>query len=246
MTSSFLRFTIEGAPFQLFSASHMMALLMLVCSAVLLFRYREAMRGTRSNRLIRYSLVGILLLTEVAFQLWNLMAGTWSAAEVLPLQLCSVSLLLSIWMLVTKSYRLFEVTYFWGLGGAGQAMLTPELFYPFPHFRFFHFFIAHSAIILACLHMVWVEQYQLTARSVVRAIVLLNGLLVVALLVNEMTGGNYLFVARKPGNPSLIDYLGPYPWYILSLEGVALLLFLLLYFPFRTKGRTSSTSADLT
>jgi uncharacterized membrane protein YwaF len=46
------------------------------------------------------------------------------------------------------------------------------------------------------------------------------------------TGGNYMFLARKPDTPSLLDYLGTYPWYLLSLDGVAVVFFLLLYLPF--------------
>jgi hypothetical integral membrane protein (TIGR02206 family) len=184
-------------------------------------------------------------MSEAAFQLWYVLTNNWSAAEVLPLQLCSVSLLAAILMLLARSYRIYEITYFWGVGGAGQAMLTPELFYPFPHFRFFHFFVAHMAIILACLHMTWVEQYKPSVRSLWKAFGMLNVLLVIALIVNHITGGNYLFVSYKPSNPSLLDYLGPFPWYIVSLEAVALLLFYVLYLPF-SKRKAASLSVEQT
>lgn len=83
--------------------------------------------------------------------------------------------------------------------------------------------------------MTWVEGCRPTFRSVLKTMGFLNALLVVALVANAWTGGNYLFVSRKPDNPSLIDFLGPYPWYILSLEGVAVALFSLLYVPFWRK-----------
>ncbi|WP_246009538.1 TIGR02206 family membrane protein [Brevibacillus fluminis] len=246
MNSPFLQAIIEGQPFQLFSLSHICVLLLLLLAIALLYIFRNDLRLGRSNLVCRYGLVVLLLMTEIAYQLWHLGVGTWTVTEVLPLQLCSVSLLLSCVMLVSRSYRLFEVTYFWGIGGAGQAMLTPELFYPFPHFRFFHFFLAHGAIILACLHMVWVEGYRPTFRSIGKALLWLNALLLVALLVNQGTGGNYLFAAHKPENPSLIDYLGPYPWYLLSLEGVAFLLFYVLFLPFRGKQKAMAPSSELT
>lgn len=43
---------------------------------------------------------------------------------------------------------------------------------------------------------------------------------------------NYLFICHKPPTPSLIDALGPWPWYVLSLEGVGLAFFVIYYLPF--------------
>lgn len=245
MNSPYLSFMISGEPFQLFSNSHLLVLGLLVGFIVLLYFYRGIIRDHPLNRYIRYGLAGILILTEIAFQFWHLATESWSATYMLPLQLCSVSLLLSVVMLLRKSYGLYEITFFWGLGGAAQAMITPELFYPFPHFRFFHFFIAHICIILACLYMTWVEQVRPTHRSVWKAMGFLNLLLPIALFANWLTGGNYLFVSQKPSNPSLIDYLGPYPWYIASLELAAIFLFYLLYLPFAWKKQSVSDAKEV-
>ncbi|MEJ8547959.1 TIGR02206 family membrane protein [Brevibacillus borstelensis] len=236
--SDFLSYTIHGEPFMLFSVSHLATLVLSGLSVLALYVLRNTLRKPFAEMGGRYCLAGLLLLTEATFQLWHVYTGSWSAAYTLPLQLCSISLLFCIAMLVRKSYRIYEFTYFLGLGGALQAMLTPELFYPFPHFRFFHFFLAHAAIILACLYMTWVAEFRPTIRSYWKALAVLNLLLPIVLIANRMTGGNYMFVSQKPANPSLLDYLGPYPWYILSLEGVAALLFFLLYLPFYAQTKT--------
>jgi uncharacterized membrane protein YwaF len=39
-------------------------------------------------------------------------------------------------------------------------------------------------------------------------------------LVNWAIGSNYMFIARKPDTPSLIDVLGPWPLYIIWLEPI--------------------------
>lgn len=246
MESPFFSYEITGETFQLFSSPHLIAIAVCLVVSVLIYLYRKSLQEPLTDRLLRYSLAGLLLFTEVFFQLWHLYTGYWSAAYTLPLQLCSVSLLFSIGMLMTNSFRLYEITFFIGVGGAAQAMITPELFYPFPHVRFFHFFIAHAAIIWACLYMTWVKRYRPTFASIWKTMGFLNGLLVIALIVNPLSGGNYLFVSHKPNNPSLIDYLGPYPWYILSLEGVALLMFLLLYLPFVVSNRSRRSKPSAT
>jgi hypothetical integral membrane protein (TIGR02206 family) len=51
-------------------------------------------------------------------------------------------------------------------------------------------------------------------------------------LVNWLIGSNYMFIAHPPETASLIDVLGPWPWYLLSLEGIAVVVFLLLYLPY--------------
>lgn len=43
---------------------------------------------------------------------------------------------------------------------------------------------------------------------------------------------NYMFLKHAPLGGSLIDLLGPWPWYILSLVGVALVLFVIAYLPY--------------
>lgn len=242
MPPSIFAYTFDGEPFRLFSPSHLLVLLLFAVLTAALFVYRKKWHSSsRLRNTLRHALAGTLLLTEISFQLWHLWTDSWSLAYSLPLQLCSVSLLLAVIMLFTKHHTLYEITFFAGIGGASLAMLTPELFYPFPHFRFFHFFLAHAAIIWACLFMTWVEGYRPSLRSVWKTMGFLNVLLLLALLVNDQTGGNYLFVSRKPENPTLLDYLGEYPWYILSLEGIALVVFLLLYLPTK-EGKQAETS----
>jgi hypothetical integral membrane protein (TIGR02206 family) len=52
---------------------------------------------------------------------------------------------------------------------------------------------------------------------------------------NRAIGSNYLFIAHKPLTPTLIDALPAWPWYILYLELIGVLVILLLYLPFAIK-----------
>ncbi|MFZ1424078.1 MAG: hypothetical protein WAS55_09660, partial [Saprospiraceae bacterium] len=63
------------------------------------------------------------------------------------------------------------------------------------------------------------------------AIVGANVYLVFSILVNLLTGGNYFFSMRKPESASLLDHLGPWPWYLFTGQIVMAALFLLLYLP---------------
>ncbi len=206
---------------------------LLFASGIVLFIFRATL--TKRKSAIRYSLAFFLLASELSLYVWYMKTGVWDPVDSLPFQLCSISLFLSIIMLLTRKFFLFEVTYFLGIGGALQAMITPELAYDFPHYRYFHFFLAHIAIILASLYMIWYENCRPVFTSIWKAFAALNVIAIAVFFINKATGGNYMFLARKPINPSLIDFLGPYPWYILSLEIIALFMFFILYLPFIRK-----------
>jgi uncharacterized membrane protein YwaF len=57
-------------------------------------------------------------------------------------------------------------------------------------------------------------------------------------LVDHLTGVNYGFLLHKPVVASILDYLSDARWlYIVELEGLALLFFVILYAPFALRDR---------
>lgn len=224
-----------GAPFELFGVAHLFALALVLLANVSLLLLRRS-ESTAWRNGVRYGLAVVLVLNELAWHLWNWATGQWTIQTMLPLHLCSVLVWLSAWMLATRSYAIYEFAYFLGIGGAIQALLTPDAgVYGFPHFRFFQVIISHGAIVTAAVFMTLVERYRPTWRSLARVGLWGNLYMVAIFFLNRLIDSNYLFIAHKPETASLIDLLGPWPWYILVIEGIALVVFLLLYLPFALK-----------
>jgi hypothetical integral membrane protein (TIGR02206 family) len=228
-------FLAEGnQPFTLFSLTHWVTLGILMLAIVSIFLLRKWLKNNEGiNRLCRVAMAVILIVSEISLHWWLWSIGAWTIQYSLPLHLSSLSIILSAVLLVTKSYSLFEFTYFAGVGSAIQAMLTPDISsYTFPHFRYVHFFISHGGIVLANVFMIFVEKYEPTLKSLWKAFLYLNLYTVFIFILNDFLKGNYMYISEKPINPSILDYLGPWPFYILPLEVLALTTFGLLYLPF--------------
>ncbi|MBN1430826.1 MAG: TIGR02206 family membrane protein [Anaerolineae bacterium] len=224
-----------GPPFELFGPNHLVALgVVVLINVVVCFFWRHPSEAGR--RRFCYGLSAILLINESLFHLWAITTGQWSIQVYLPFHLCSILVYVTPIMLITKNYRMYEFCYFLGLGAAMQALLTPDAgAYDFPHIRFLTAIISHASMVTAALYMTVIEGFRPTWKSLRNTIVALNLYMIPVFILNMLIGSNYLFINRKPDTASMIDMLGPWPWYILSLEAVGLAVFLLLYLPFVVK-----------
>jgi hypothetical integral membrane protein (TIGR02206 family) len=181
-------------------------------------------------------LSALLIFLVLTFIAWSVITGEWSLTYSLPLHLCDAAMILAAVMLVNRNHLLFEITYFWGLGGSLQALLTPDLVdYSFPHFLYIQFFAAHAAIIIAVLYMVFAEDCRPFHISIWKVLAVTNAYMLLVAPINLAVDGNYLFICHKPAGATIMDYLGPWPWYILSLELVAAAVFYICYIPFALK-----------
>ncbi|MFC5467994.1 TIGR02206 family membrane protein [Cohnella suwonensis] len=210
--------------FEAYSWAHGLGVAMAAAIVAGIVGFRGRLRsGAKTNRYARYALAAILIGSELSLQAWYGITRNWGVNS-LPFQLCSIMIWLSAAVLLTRNRKLFEVNFFLGIMGALQALATPNLDVSYPQFRFFHFFIAHGAIIGASVFLAATEGYRPTIVSVFRALGWLHVLAVPAAITNALTGYNFMFLARKPDTPSLLDLLAPWPWYLLELEIVALVL----------------------
>jgi hypothetical integral membrane protein (TIGR02206 family) len=85
---------------------------------------------------------------------------------------------------------------------------------------------------------------RLTPRpgAVARVFGLTFGLLALDAAINLLTDGNYMYLRHTPGAHSLLDALGPWPWYIVVAAVLALVFFAILDLPF-TMSRHRHASA---
>lgn len=187
-------------------------------------------------------LVGLLLFADaLSYSAGLALEGTWSPRSSLPLALCDVAVLLAATACWWRLPLLVEITYFWGLAGTLQGVLTPDLNVGFPHLVFFQYVIGHLGVVVAALFLVVGMRMRPRTGSVPRTFAITVGYSAVVGIVDGVTGANYMFLRRPPREWTVLRLLGPWPWYTVSAAAVALVLFALLDVPFRRQRRAMAS-----
>ena len=193
------------------------------------------------------ALAALLVAAEVGWWIYLAVTGRRDVelASAVPLQLCDAAIFVAALALLLRAQLLVEVTYFWGLAGTIQALITPDLPQHFPSFPFFQYYLAHGGIVTAALFLV-VGLGQWPRRDGVLRVLAIT--IVYVLLVGAIdaaTGANYMYLRSKPASGSLLDLLGPWPWYIAWAAVLGIALLFILDAPFRfVRGRRLSRGDD--
>lgn len=219
------------ASFQLFGVVHLLILTAIPLTAGALVWL--AQHNEKTALQIRLSLGILVALNELIWYSYVLRQGWVSFPYGLPLNLCDIALWLTVVAILTLKPIVFELAYFWGLAGSGMAILTPDLGVSLPSYPAIQFFTAHAGVIIAVLYVTWRKLSKPRVGSWLRAFVLLNCYAALIAVFNVVFKTNYFFLCEKPASASLLDYMGPWPIYIIIGELFALGIFALLYFPFR-------------
>jgi hypothetical integral membrane protein (TIGR02206 family) len=231
----------EDMPFKPFSGQHLIVLGLIAFLILLTIRVTRSLAP--SKRLWVGRGLGIILLSyALPFYIRMGIARALSWEYNLPLELCDWVLIACLVALFFSNQLASEIAYFWGLGGTLQAILTPDLGKGFPSWDFALFFWSHGTALVTIAFLISRKGFRPRAGSILRMFLALNLYALVVGAIDSLFHWNYGYLCRKPAMPSLLDYLGPWPWYLISLEFLALAIFFLLDLPWKWKrhrGRTT-------
>jgi hypothetical integral membrane protein (TIGR02206 family) len=219
-----------------FSGEHLAAL---AAAAVVAAFSIWAARARPGGWIVLFSrtLAVLMIAAYLAENVAIVVRGTWSLERNLPLQLTDVVTIVTALALWSPRPLLFELAYFWALTASLQAVLTPDLDSTFPSLFFFTYFVTHCGAVVAAVFLAWGCVLVPRRGAVRRVFVATAAFAVVAGLGDLLTGGNYMYLREKPETTSLLDLMGPWPWYILSGAMLAIAMFALLDVPFRARRR---------
>lgn len=217
--------------FESFSLQHLGAVITFI-----LLTFIIILTGRRSNVktsvALGYGISLVAFIVLVADLIYRLSSGIFDKYVDLPLYLCDISALFLPFVVIARNRKWIGILYFWAMAGTLQALITPELEHGFPEIEFFRYFIMHGAIVTAILYVVIVDGIRINWQDFLHAIVYAQGYLITVHIINVTIGSNYSYTLHKPRDPTILDFMGSWPWYLLWGEIMMIVFFLVLMIPF--------------
>ncbi len=202
--------------FQSFSGTHLVLFALFVVGVWVVIAWGRSHRDTTSEQTRRRAFAAVLALFAGSLQLYQLTPGDWDLATSLPLQLCDLAWVAAVIALWTRNARAAAFTYYVGLSITSQGILTPSLAEQFPDPRFFGFWGTHLLVVWATCYLTWGLGLRPSWRLYGFTIAATAAWAVGAYLFNIVAGTNYGYLNRKPASASVLDVLGPWPWYVVA------------------------------
>ena len=220
--------------------AHISLLIGIAGAAILLSALCRRGRGSteRFSRLVRLALGFGLAGNELIWWAFRYSHEGVHLAN-LPLQLCDLAVWSAVWACIKPVPIVVEFAYFTGLAGAGMALLTPDLWSPWPSYPAVYFFVAHGGVVIAVAVLVFGRAAPVVRCTPWRSFGLLLAYAAAVGGLNAVLGTNYMYLCWKPKNASLLDAFGPWPMYLVGGAVAALGLFWLLWLPIRSTMRSN-------
>lgn len=239
----------ENYQFTYFSLPHIFPLLYMIIIIILIYKYREKIKTNNDlEKKLRFYLCFIVSMVNMSLY-WHYTYVGETVITSLPISICQSVMIFSPFLLLTKSQRLFDVFYFWGLCGTTNALITPAILgnYGPTKFRYYQFWIGHTGILIIIFYCLFVLQMKITFKSLLRSIIWLGLFSILAIYVNNaIPGANYLFLSGSEKGSSILDLLPTYlPYRIAIMFILVCILFSIAYLPWYYVNRKEHTFKNI-
>jgi hypothetical integral membrane protein (TIGR02206 family) len=215
-----------------FSFSHWLVLLLVAAGAVLLVWAGRALRGGRAEKCFTLGFAIVLLAYAGTMLIVDMLPARWNIGSSLPLHISDLTWMTAVYALCTRSAWAFALTFYWGLTLNPQAMITPAVRPGFPDFAFIDFWLQHALVVWAAVYLTWGLGMRPDWANLRVAVTATISWAVAVFCFNSVAGTNYGFLNGKPANPSALDLMGPWPWYLVIELLVVITLWSLITWPF--------------
>ena len=215
--------------FSLFGFQHILTMILGTVGVFIALLFSNA-----NHKIVPKIIAFLTLLLKIGELLYRHAVIKEPIIELLPLHLCNLTLIFAILVLLFRIDFLFQIVYFWGIG-AVFAIVTPDVVRAFPDFATISFFITHFFILYAPFCCISAFNIRPTLMGFWGSFITLNVLAVIIFFVNNKLGTNYLFINRMPEFSSPLNAFGEWPYYLIVLEVLFLVITYILYLPFKKR-----------
>lgn len=195
-----------------FSALHAGALVAIAAATLVAVRASRRAPATASPTAAERAIGVAFVLIWVAVHGWWMLPPRVVPATTLPLQMCHWTALAAGLYLATRWTPLAAILYFWGFALCTQALVTPTLTDGPATHQFWYFWLSHGMIVGVATYALIAHRYRPTWRDWRLACVAAAIYAAAIIPIDMLIGANYGFLGpTKPDQPTLVDFLGPWP-----------------------------------
>jgi hypothetical integral membrane protein (TIGR02206 family) len=233
---------MDSRAFEMFGLPHCSAMAVSVIASIYMIRLNRSPDVSTERKHRANVILGVVLVIAVALDpilTWLRyhhlpdVAPRLVRETALPLYLCDVVSLVLAYALITRRQRFAEIGYLWGIAGTVQGLITPTLYFSWDTPEYYAFFAQHGGVPVAALALAFGTPLRPQSGAFRRAIFWSWVYILVVYSLNWLFSANYGFLNAKPAVNTLFDYMGPYPYYLITLQLVAFTFYFLLLLPFR-------------
>jgi hypothetical integral membrane protein (TIGR02206 family) len=230
-----------GTPFELFGTVHLITIAVVIITSIFLPKFYKN-KSDRQISMMKKIIAGVIAAHVIIspYKDLYLLANPYDWRETIPLHMCDLSEIFLIWFLLGGPRILYICAFFWGLGGATMAILTPDISHHDLDYIFF--MVGHGMIIVGIMYATVTLGNRPYAKDIatvalITALVLLPIVYVINLLLGEPA--NFWYLMSKPAGASLMDMFPEPPYHLLVTTPIAIALFYLIYLPYFIKDRVA-------
>ena len=229
--------------FEAYDTSHLTVLALFVVGAVAVIWLGRRIRETSTEQVVRRIFAVAVLGVTVPLQVLQFLPDEWNPNTSLPFQLCDMAWMFAVHALWTRNRLTSTVTWLWGVTLTTQGMLTPDLASAFPEPRFLMFWGMHVLIVWSALLLVPGLRILPTWHTYRQTVAITMAWAASVFTYNVIAGSNYGYLNKLPKNASILDYLGPWPTYVVLEIAIVASAWALLTWPWTRLPETGKTAA---
>ena len=218
-----------STPFIFMGNDHIISNLLFIIIVIGLPYYAKNYLSEKKQNILGSSIGIIIALGYLSWLCLEIIGGTFDIKLHLPFHLCRTANLLIALALIFRSYLAYEIVFFWGLTVI-HAIITPDITQGFPHFHFFRFWTTHQLMFIGIIYATFVYDIRPRKKSILISYITLLLFFMITVPVNILLNSNYFWICGKPPVPTILDYFGPWPWYIIVVMFLTLMHFYFFYY----------------
>jgi len=230
---------MNASPFILFGNIHIITMLVILAVSILLpmiYKNKSEVQKSLMTKMIAYIVIAHVVISP--YKDLFLLENPYNWREVLPFHMCDLSEIFLAWFLLGGPKILYKCAFFWGIGGATMAIITPDISHHDLDYAFF--MIGHGMIVIGIMYATVALNNRPYAKdiltvSLITACILLPITYTINLLLGEPA--NFWYLMAKPAGASLMDAFPEPPYHLLVLTPLAIATFVIIYVPYFIKDR---------